>query len=51
MMIGGDHMPYLTEAELIKTIRKGDIRSVYFFWGKDVASAENIAKKDRKSVV
>lgn len=44
-------MPYLTEAELIKTIRKGDIRSVYFFWGKDVASAENIAKKLRDKLL
>ncbi len=50
-MIGGESVPYLTDTELIKSIRKGDIRGVYFFWGKDVASSESIAKKLRDKLL
>ncbi len=38
-------MPNMTDNELIKSIRSGKIMPVYFFWGKDVASLENVAKR------
>ena len=38
-------MPNYTDHELVKTIKSGKIMPAYFFWGKDVATLESIAKK------
>lgn len=38
-------MPNYTDTELVKSIKSGKIMPAYFFWGKDVATLESIAKK------
>lgn len=38
-------MPVMSDSELIKSIKKGDIKKAYFFWGKDTAAIENVTKK------
>ena len=38
-------MPQMTDNELVKSIKSGRIMPAYFFWGKDVATLETVAKK------
>lgn len=38
-------MPEMSDTELVKSIRKGDIRAAYFFWGKDTASVGAMTAK------
>ncbi len=43
-------MPIFTDAELVKSIRSGNVLPIYYFWGKDVASIEGYAKKLAKKL-
>ncbi|MBQ8624039.1 MAG: DNA polymerase III subunit delta [Oscillospiraceae bacterium] len=38
-------MPNITDNELVRSIKSGKILPAYFFWGKDIATLESIAKK------
>lgn len=38
-------MPIITDSELIKSIRSGKILPIYYFWGKDIATMESVAKR------
>lgn len=44
-MSGSEKMPYLSDSELVKTIRSKNYFPCYFFWGKDAATCELYAKK------
>lgn len=43
-------MPVMTDSELVKSIRLGKVLPVYYFWGKDVATATSITKKLAKKL-
>ena len=44
-------MPCVSDIELAKKIRSGEISSVYFFYGKDIATLEAYSKKLVKKLV
>ena len=42
---GGGRMPYMSDSELVKSIRAGRILPCYLFWGRDAFTCEIITKK------